>query len=72
MIMGLTKNDKHTKTDAAHTLNRKNEPNLEGNNSEEFCKPNVIFAHCLSVYALAVRLRTIVVRTETFPWCWVW
>ena len=36
LIIGLTKNDKGTKTKAAHILNRKNEANLEGNNSEEF------------------------------------
>ena len=36
MIIGLTKNDKGTKTNTAHILNRKNEANLEGNNSEIF------------------------------------
>ena len=36
VVKRLTKNDKGTKTKAAHILNRKNDPNLEGNNSVEF------------------------------------
>ena len=71
MIIGLTKNDKGTKTNT-YILNRKNEANLEGNNSEEFAIALqfllVVSASMFKAYAKEFFAE----RSPTFSFCRVW